>query len=860
MDEIKRKLARIEAQLAGHSLHERLRASAPLLFPALGLMVGILLQHVAQTQDVAPRQALGGPFGIWVWAGLPGLCVAAAWGYHTAARGRPHPHVLAYTAGLCFLCLGAIRLATFTTPASNDIRCLVGPERVLATVRGDVLAPPYQQRQDWCFAPLTFSDPATTFYLQVSQVRTDQGWAPARGVIRVHVEEPTLNLEAADRIQFDCWLDRFRRPTNPGQFDIAEYLARRNIYIGASVPSRDAIEPLQGGHEGLVTRLRGRLSRAVSQALLDGTADGAPAQGLLQALLLGSRRDIDRETHEAFRRTGLLHFVSLSGLHLGIFAWMICWLSKIAGLAKPHRALACIVATATFLMVVPPRAPTVRAAIIVWVYCLALILRRRTNPLNSLCLAAIILLLIRPTQLFEAGWQLSFASIAGILALTGRMQDFLPDKAPDLSGPRSDRARHFLRSFDKVGALFSTGVAAWLGGAGILLYHFFTITPLTAVWTVLVFPLVALILVAGFAKVIVFFLLPTLSSLLGLLVSAGADLLIWLVKLIAGLDINSILIGHVALWVPAAYYGLVLFALFARTRHVVLKKWLCVAWAVALVGYLGLLKWQRTHRDDLRLTVLDVGHGQAIVARLPGTKTVLFDAGSLYTPNVGARVVVPFLDYMGLGRLDSILISHNDIDHINGIPEIVASRRVDHVYANDAFFERSEGERAAQRLDESLAQVGRPIERLPVALSADRATVRTLWPPRGPGCPQGLSDNDRSLVSLIEFAGSRVLLCSDIEHFAQQQLMARHPPLHADVVISPHHGSPATLTERFIEGLQPRVVICSGSRTDYERSVPSGTTPPPAAFHTGRNGAIAACIRASNTVDNRILVYTYEGE
>lgn len=850
MDEIKRKLALIDSQLAGSRLHARLAATAPLFFPAMGLIGGIVLAQAT----VPDHESLP------IWSALLGLCIAATVGYALVAGRKTHPHVLAYAAGLCFLCVGALRLTAFTRPAPNDIRRLVGSQQCLATLRGRILTSPHQQRQDWCFAQFTFSDPSTTFYLAVEQAETAQGWTPVSGTIRVHVDGPTLNLRAGDAIELACWLYRFSGPTNPGQFDVARYLARRNIHVGAAVPSRDAVIRSDTNRPGIISRVRGGFADATSQALLTGMPSDTPAEGLLQALLLGNRQDIDRDTYEAFHKTGLLHFVSLSGLHLGIFVGTIWWLGRLAALAKPYRALVCMIATAAFLLVVPPRAPTVRAAVIVWVYCLALLLRRRTNPFNSLCLAAIILLMIRPTQLFEAGWQLSFTAVVGILVFTDRMQSFVPEKSPAWLSRRTERAKRFHRLFGKTGVLFSTGIAAWIGGAGILLYHFYTITPLTALWTVLVFPLVGLILVAGFVKILLFFFLPTLSGLLGLVASFGADVLIYIVKAIANLDINTILIGHVALWVVIAYYGLVLVATFFNTRHVVLKRWLCVAGAVLLVGYLGALKWQRTHRDHLDLTALDVGHGQAIVARLPGTRTVVFDAGSLYTPDVGARIVVPFLDYMGIDRLDAIFISHNDIDHINGIPEIVAARRVDHVYANDAFLAHSADQPTAQLLMQCLGEAGLRIERVPGVFDAGGATATVIWPVAEALCPADLSDNDRSLVTLIEFAGTRALLCSDIEQFAQQQIAALHPQMHADVVVCPHHGSPTTLDKEFIEGLNADALICSGSLSDYERS--RGTLEALAAtyLHTGEKGAIGLYMGASEMVNGGGFVFSYEGE
>ncbi len=860
MDEIKRRLALIEAQLSGRGLLTRLMATAPLFFLAVGLMAGIVIQQIRSARfEGASSAAL-----LWPWSVLLGCCAAVVCVYFAWAHRMPQPGILAGGALLCFVALGAMRLIAFQTPLPDDIRNLVGDERTLATVKGRILTRPYHLRQDWCFAELTFSDPSSAFYLRIQQIKTDRGWSDSGGIVRVQVNEPTPNLRIGDLVQIYCWLHRFEAPTNPGQFDLAGHLERRNIYLGISVPSRAAITKLSKTAQGPLDRLRNKLSEAASHALLGGRASESPNDGLLEALLLGNREHIDRQTYEAFRKTGLLHLISLSGLHLGLFVGLIWWLCKTAGLLKPGRALVCIVATAIFLMVVPPRAPTVRAAVIVWTFCVAILLRRHTNPLNTLCLAAIILLLMRPTQLFEAGWQLSFAAVAGILALADHIENSIRDRTSRWFRQEKNPAKFSTRITKSVGTwamrLFSMGVAAWLGGAGVLLYHFYTITPLTSLWTVLVFPLVAFLLAVGVFKTILFFLLPTLSHLLGVLANAGAGLLIGIVRILAIPDVNCILIGHVALWVVVLYYGLVLFTRFGRTRHPSLKRALCVALSLTLVGYIGVLKWQRTHRDHLTMTCLDVGHGQALLLQLPGTKSILFDAGSMYQSDIGSRIVLPFLDYMGLGRLHAIAISHNDIDHINGIPEIVDRRRVEHIYANGAFFAQIETERTAKLLTDHLAKQGHRIEPVPRTLQAQNATVGTLWPlDESPG-RNNLSDNDQSLVSQIQYAGVSLLLCSDIEEFAQQRIMALDPNLTARIVVVPHHGSAATRDRNFLPSLQPEISIVSCGRRQRNWSQPPTAVFHPQYFSTAENGAISVCVQASGMVETATWILKPEGD
>jgi competence protein ComEC len=855
MDEIQRKLELIDKQLAGRSFHQRIISTCPLVFVALGLIAGILLQSRCELP-------------VSVWLILLGLLAAASVMSFVIQRSSSanYQYAAAYLALSCFVCLGAIRLTGYYQPEPDDICNLVLDERRLATVRGLIVTEPRISRYpDWKFARFKPTDPTSSFYLKTREVKTATGWAKISGTVRVQVDEPVLDLKVGQAIQAYCWLDRFEPPTNPGQFDVAGYLARRNVLIGASIKSRDGIKLLPSPPAGAFTRLKAQIRQAATTALLGDLPQEDAGRGLLQALLLGYRRDIDSEAYRAFRKTGLLHFISLSGMHLGILVGIIWWLCKTAGLMKPARAIICIIAVGVFLLIVPPRAPTLRAAIICWAFCASVLFRRHSDPVNTLSLAAIILLLIRPTQLFEAGWQLSFATVLGILLLGDRIHFFICEVVRSLSWHEgASRARTFSRFISRLGLslsrLFSVGFAAWLGGAGILLYHFYTVTPLASIWTVVAFPLVSAILILGFLKMILFFLLPTLSAVFGIAVTFLSDTFVWFVKLIAQLGISQILIGRVPLVPVALYYCVIVFAAFAHFRRPLIKRLICAATLLSVVIYLGAVKWQRTHRDNLVLTCLDIGHGQAILAQLPGKANVLFDAGSLHRSDVGTRVVAPFLDYAGIEKIDAIIISHNDTDHINGIPEIVEYCKVRSVYANDAFFSRTDQWGTVKFLSECLAEKGLEIRRLGKNLNlSGSAHIKMLWPDEQIYKHDDLSDNDASLVSLIEFAGAKILLCSDIEKFAQRELLRIRPDLQADVVVIPHHGSARTMGAEFLERLDTDVQICSCGRSQYDRTIRDVGSADRASnkamsFYTPKNGAVSVCVKDDGTIKADVFV------
>ena len=180
-------------------------------------------------------------------------------------------------------------------------------------------------------------------------------------------------------------------------------------------------------------------------------------------------------------------------------------------------------------------------------------------------------------------------------------------------------------------------MAAWFANVGILLYHFYGIQYLTTIWTVLVSPLIGLISLLGYLKLIVAFFLPSVSAVMGIIINWLSNLLIWIVKLFAGLNISEMLTGKTNIAVILLFYALTIFTFFFPLRRQVLKNIICVTATVILVVSLALPWWQRTHGDNLTVTVLDVGHGQAILAQMPGGVNILFDAGSLSRSDVGNK-------------------------------------------------------------------------------------------------------------------------------------------------------------------------------------------------------------------------------
>ena len=889
MDDIKRKLALIDKQLSGgfFNAYQRVISTSPLVFAAVGLILGILIQNTLLASQL---------FWLILLIVTAVSAVLLFVNQRKAGFDSYIPVLLSACALVGFTCLGAIRLITFYSPRPDDIRNFVGnekelatedtentedadniknkelksvkfilrssaaaengsvaeniDERKLATIRGLIVTDPYINRnENWKFARFKFTDPDTSFYLKLGEIKTVDGWSKVSGTIRVQVAEPILDLKAGDYIQAYCWLDRFKSSTNPGEFDIAKYLARKNVFVAASIPLRKAIEVLQSSSTGFFAKIKRKAREIAVQSLLGSPYPQDESERLLLALVLGYRAAMDSVTYEAFRRTGLLHFVCLSGMNFGILIGIIWWLCKTAGLMKRARAV-CIIAAAMFVLVIPSNPPAFRAAIICFVFCLSFFFHRKSDPFNTLSLAAVLLLLISPTYLFEPGWQLSFASVLGIL-LFAKSAELFED-------PLTGKLRSYFHIVSKLAspviAVFAVSFVAWLTSAGILLYNFYTVQPLTSIWTVVASPFIAVISFLGYLKLLIGLVLPTVASILDVIIKPLSSWLIWLVKLIARWDISEVLVGHVPIAIIILYYCFIFFAFYIYSRRFLLRKTICVVMLLAIIVFLGVTKWQRTHRDNLVLTCLDVSHGQAILAQLPGKANILFDVGSLHKSDIGRRIVAPFLDYSGLSKIDAIIISHNDIDHINGILEIVEHCDVNDVYADEVFVDKARKGGAAKFLKKCLLEQTREIKPLEENLSLQSdANVKIIWPAEQLFLTDKLSDNDKSTVCLIEFAGRKILLCSDIEKAAQRELLRLYPQLKADIVVVPHHGSVKTADPDFLEYLDADILLCSCGRSQYEKQQVIESKNNSRVFYTSCDGAITICINKDSTIVSKCV-------
>lgn len=526
-------------------------------------------------------------------------------------------------------------------------------------------------------------------------------------------------------------------------------------------PTRLPGEPdprLAAARQGVRSVLRAREVRVIGPEPGPRKVDGARHGGLLRAMLDGRREGIPEATVSRLRRTGTWHLVSISGLHVGLVAGFAAGVAAAAlrplrrwvGFKGPRwvAAVAAVGAAAAYAGVAGWPAPAVRA---VWMVAVAAVLgvaRRVPGAWESLGLAAAATLVGEPARLDDLGWQLSFASLAGVLALRGRLLRWLP---PDL--PRVARW-----GAEAVAAT----VGATLGTLPIVAWRFQDLAPLAAPANLWAVPWLA-----GIATPLVL-AAEALPGLPGELALAFADAA-------AEVGLAGLAYFEIEPWHPAVGpLGAVALALALGLRRDLV--------ALGAVGAL-VLGLRSAPAGQLEVWFLAVGQGDAALVRWPDGRDWLVDTGPPGVPLVRA------LRRVGVERLDRIVISHDHPDHTGGLAEVAAAFPVGVIQTGPAGLQEAP---MGARLRRFVAR-GDPFE--------------VLHPLGGWRSPRRDGVNDESLVLRVRFGRRSFLFLGDVERAGEAALVAGDA--RADVVKVAHHGSRTSSTKALVRAVGARLAVVS---------------------------------------------------
>ncbi len=676
--------------------------------------------------------------GVFVWALWLVALSAAALLLVLGRRGAVAVLLLLGVAAL-----GALRAMAMPLSA-DDVAALALPR--VATVTGRIDG-----------APVSFAPDRTRLVLEVEQV--DE--APRSGRLQVTLYGEAPALTEGQRVRADVRMHRAGGFRNPGGFDYAEHLAREGILVvGTARAERLTVvdDPGPPWH----VKVRRGAREAIERALPPASA------ALLAGLLLGERTALPSEIDMAFRRAGVYHLLAVSGFNVALIAGATFALLTLVRTGRRVAAAAAMVVVAGFAAVVGPEPSVLRAVIMATLVLGGLLVDREASVLNSLALAALVILVLRPGDLHDPGFQLSFAATTGIVV------------APLPRGLLT-------------GAI-GVSLAAELAVLPITLAHFNQLSLIGPLANLGAVPLAGIATIVGLAGAAA---ACGMTAAGDVFVNATWPVLIALRALVAIAASPPWALVHLPApaWpAVACYVAALLLALGwwrlrvdypRRARRAGVTALALLAVAVTI----GAWPLMRPADGRLRVIVLDVGQGDAIVVETPDGRAFLVDAGSggPMRLDAGERVVAPVLWNRGVLRLAAALTTHDDRDHAGGLAAIRRLFTVREAWSADEL-------RAAPRV-----------------VGGVRLTALA-----GPPDAQRRSRNDNALVLRLDYGLASFLLASDITAATEAGLVSAAAPLAATVLKVAHHGSRGSSTPEFLRAVGPLAAIISvGARNPY---------------------------------------------
>ncbi len=594
-------------------------------------------------------------------------------------------------------------------------------------------------------------------------------------------EEAVLNeaqraLRAGQRWRFTVRLRQPHGNLNPHGFDYELHLFEQGVRATGYV--RDGSQLLDPQAGRWVDRLRQQVRDAI-----DAHVPDRRAAGVLAALAVGDQSAIEREDWQIFRDTGVAHLMSISGLHVTMFAWLMGgaisaawrrsaraahlwpapWAGRVGGLA----------AAVGYAVFSGWGVPAQRTVWMLGVVTLLQLSGRRWPWAMVLLCAAVVVSALDPWALLQPGFWLSFVAVALLMASEPAQR-------------AGDEWRAPLRWWHRLAATLRGGVRTQLVAT-------FGLTPLSLVF----FQQVSAVgLLANLVAIPLVTLVITPLALLGVLFAP-----LWrlgaLVQEALGHGLAWLAAVPGAVWVvPAAPLWAQAAGLAGAALLVLPLPWRMRLFAVPLVMPLLLPVPDRPPAGRYEVLAVDVGQGTAVLVRTRH-HLLVYDAGPAYSreTDAGQRVLLPLLRARGEARIDRLVLSHRDLDHVGG-----ASALMHHLPVEALLSSLEDGHplRAAARRHQRCAAGQR--------WAWDGVQFDVLHP-RPEDYARGLKPNAVSCVVRVSGAQGSVLLAGDIERQQEAELLGTSQPLRSDVLLVPHHGSRTSSTAAFLDAVAPQVAI-----------------------------------------------------
>jgi len=581
---------------------------------------------------------------------------------------------------------------------------------------------------------------------------------------------------------------------------------------------RDFVSLERRGSGGTLSDIRAHFGKELD-SLFGAETEAA---SFARALLLGERHAVPAKTRHIFQKTGTSHILALSGIHLALLALIAGGLIRFLFFPKKRHLELVIVIGLSFLyfLIGGMRPSLFRALTVILIYWSGILLGRRREGFNSLGAAVAILLFLFPFDVLSVSFQLTFITFAGVVLLCPFYLNYIERRLLilQMKGYTPDYTPFGEYAFWFISVTLYLSTTAWLSAQPLIGYHFGIIPYGTLFANIAIFPFFLLSLLCALLMLPLLLLCPLFAYPL-------AEVFIWLYRIIVFVT-EAIADAGLYTFVPNRYlpafnipavvifYTVILLAglrirgYLPRLRRHHLALLALSACSIWVVG--GKLSEKPPSLKKNTVEFLPVGQGLSVLMNIEGS-IILYDCGSMRYADRTGIVVAEHLHDRNIRHIDALVLSHTHSDHINGARELAERISIGRVFVSEWFGATSAGRRLLNFFSERDIAVS--TLKAPARIG-DR--IRVLAPLTDSLFRQELSENDLSLVLLVELDNARLLLTGDLEDRGAAVLLLSGVDIRCNVMQLPHHGHKHLLLAEFVSATGAKKFIISGSTRELE--------------------------------------------
>lgn len=596
------------------------------------------------------------------------------------------------------------------------------------------------------------------------------------GQVVVFSVKDTESLKLGNQIRLTGKLTKIQAPSNLGQFNSVVYCNSRNIYYQYKQSSCQVINTDYWHYRNGLRKMRDTMEQVFLYYL------GEQDAGIISAMVLGQKTYLEEDRKELYQENGIAHILAISGLHVGMLGMLVYKRLRRLLLPAPFCAGISIWLLISYGMLSGMGSAALRAIIMLIVTIIGDVIGRISDMLTSMGLAGFFMLLMNPIQLLDAGFLLSYGAIVGIGGISPALEKIMP-------------GNHWLAQG------FRSGLAVQLGTTPILLYFYYELTPYSIILNLLVIPFMSVLLPCAIAVGTAGYYIELVGRLFRIPVMLILKVYDCLCNVSSGLPGSKLVVGRPGIMAMLVYYIALALALYWMQN----KKWK----QMGILFFIVLVTVCFIPEEEPGISMLDVGQGDCIYMNT-GEHHYLIDGGSSSVGKVGQYRIEPFLKAKGVGRLNGVILTHMDADHISGVEELFnRGYPIDTLILGDIKDKSQYGD-----MIDLAEQNGTAVQYMAFGdkIMDNSCSMLCLHPVSG---YEGEDTNANSIVLDVTMGNSHMLFTGDLSQEQEKEILSnpyiktRLQNTRYDLLKVGHHGSKNSSGEEFLAVVKPDIAVIS---------------------------------------------------